>query len=493
MASLLPRHALDAARVLSARHAGLPLPRGGLRWLGRGAVAVVSAAAGSGAGSGGGEGARTDKKRARVQDGSREAVRAACASLASVAGSPREAKVRALSLAEAALAPLALDGRSGSGPAAAARVAVRSLAVLSAVQEAAILSDLGKREISVGGGEGDGEEEEEEVEEKDERWDGGALDPPPLGECLRATSLSLARRRLERLADVLELGFVDIGGEGGGGGGAKEAGSPWRKRRAAFAAEVRAAAATAAAASAAAVTAVVAAKDKALVPSAVADARDAASAAGLVPPAWLALALSDPVSALRGAWPVLSVSPAEDAACSSAVAGELLSPGGAHALPLEAVASLPLPLAVVARVSQGSSSSSSSKTSSLDEDCPLWLRVSSPGAETMMLRLRGGGEGGGGGNSSAAAAVVTAATLASSSSSSDAKNVVVLSSRVELPHPPLSRDCTLTLALVARLGWQKSEESGAALPVFARLGAARRLALRVVRQQQQQRQQHQPL
>lgn len=455
VASLLPRHALDAAGVLSARHAALPLPGGGLRSLGRGAVAVV-------AGGGEGEGVRA-KKRARVveRDGSCcETVRAISASLAGAAGSPAEAKARVLRLAEAALSPLARrggGGGGGSGAAAAARVAVRALAVLSTLQEKAT--------------EG-GENEEEEVEEEEEeelggRWDGGGLHPPPLSDCLGAvtSSRSLARRRLERLADVLELGFFDAGVAGKGRAGS-------RKQRAAFAAEVRAIAAVAAAA-----------RDRDRdggsqddeISAAVADAEAAASAAGLSHPAWIALSRTDLAAALQMAWPVLLVSFVDDDATCCAVSGELLSPGGEHALPVEAVSSLPLPLAVVARVSSCSSSSK------FDEDRPLWLRVSCPWAEVMMLRLRGGG---GGGSDPVAAVALAAATF----SSSDA---TVFSSRVELPHPPSDRDCTLTLALVSSLGRRKKNSkksaAAAAVTVFARLGATRALPLRVVRQQQQPR------
>ena len=482
VASLLPRHALDAAGVLSARHAGLPLPGGGLRWLGRGAVAVVG---------GGGRGGRrrgAGKKRARSsveEDGARETARAVAASLEGAAGAPAEARARALRLAEAALSPLArCGGGGGSGTAAAARIAVRALAVISA------LRDKGEEG---GGGEGGGEEDEDEDQEVEEEveeeelggcWDGGALDPPPLSECLGAApSRSLARRRLERLADVLELGFIGVGGSG------KESGSSprWKQRHAAFAAEVR-------------VVAAVAARRDGTLSSAVADAEAAASAAGLAPAAWIALARSDPAVALQRAWPVLSLSSSEDddrgdddESTCSAVGGELLSPGGPHSLPVEGVSSLPLPLAVVAKVSSCPSSFSSSESSLFDKERPLWLRVSSPGAEVMMLRLRGGGGGGGGGNDPAAA-VAAAALAAATSSSADANAAatVVFSSRVELPHPPSPRDCTLTLALVARLGWRKRKRTGdgaaalARVPVFARLGAARALRLRVVRQQQQQ-------
>ena len=112
-----------------------------------------------------------------------------------------------------------------------------------------------------------------------------------------------------------------------------------------------------------------------------------------------------------------------------------------------------------------------------------------------MLRLRGGGGSGGGNDPAAAIAAATLAAATSSSSSDAGAASTVFSSRVELPHPPSSRDCTLTLALVARLGWQKKKKkktengagaagAAAALPVFARLGAARTLPLRVVGRQQ---------
>ena len=86
----------------------------------------------------------------------------------------------------------------------------------------------------------------------------------------------------------------------------------------------------------------------------------------------------------------------------------------------------------------------------------------------------------------AAVAALAAGASSSSSDSNTTTTTTVFSSRVELPHPPLPRDCTLTLALVVRLGWRKKKggDSAASLPVFARLGAARSLPLRIVRQQQ---------